>query len=218
MISLITRYILFIQFIFNSFTTISISVKTYQVDRINETTYVVTSLPEIDTDSRDNRKRFLDQKNTTGSLDDLIPLMYDKFTTGDFGTTISTVTVGEKKEKVVPKITPELIKKARENYFRTYFAMLAKLNATSSPQGDNAFQNLTLLETSTDNNRLTAKLNQNLQIARKFASVLINEGQIQVEFKAKDKFSLYESEFKRRKRQKGKKDAAKQKLYWAGKT
>lgn len=181
MIALIARYILFIQFIFNSFTTFSISVKTYQVRRINESTYLVTSFPDMEPDSH---KRFLNDN----SQDKLIPLE-DKKYTDDFDTTMSTVTVGEKKDKVKHKnITPEMIKKARENYFRTYFATMKKSNISFSllPEKANSYMNL--VETNNETNVSSIKFKQNLLTARKFATVLINELQYQVDTKTKDKF------------------------------
>lgn len=181
MIALIARYILFIQFIFNSFTTFSISVKTYQVRRINESTYLVTSFPDMDPD---NHKRFLNENNQ----DKMIPLE-DKKYTDDFDTTLSTVTVGEKKDKVKHKnITPEMIKKARENYFRNYFATLKKSNISFSliPEKANSYMNL--VESNNETNVSSVKFKQNLITARKFATVLINELQYQVDTKTKDKF------------------------------
>uniref|UniRef100_A0A2A4JNB9 Uncharacterized protein n=1 Tax=Heliothis virescens TaxID=7102 RepID=A0A2A4JNB9_HELVI len=192
MISLITRYILFIQFVFNSFTTFSISVKTYQVRRINESTYLVTSFPELE---NDNHKRYSDNNipNKIVTLND------DKKFTEEYETTMSTVTVGDKREKAKSKsLSPELIKKARENYFRTYYATMKKsnYNLTMIPDRVNNFINL--VEISSENNNISSmKFKQNLVTARKLATILINVAQTQTDLKTKDKFL---EEVKRRRR------------------
>lgn len=196
MISLITRYILFIQLIFSSFTTFSISVKTYQVRRINESTYLVTSFPELDSE---NHKRY--SENITPFK--VLTLNDDKKTTEDYDTTmstVSTVTVGERKAKFKqkPQITAEFIKKARENYFRTYFAAIKKTNVSHSlvPEKSNIYINMVEV----NNNETTgqsAKFKQNLITARKFAMLLINEAQYQADMKVKDKL-LEEVKRKRR--------------------
>lgn len=206
MIALITRYILFIQLIFNSFTTFSISVKTYQVRRINESTYLVTSFPEFD---NENHKRFLTESST--SINNVVTLNDDKRYTEDYDTTMSTVTVGEKRDKARQKIiTPELIKKARENYFRSYFATMRRTNFTSLlPDKVNPYINLA--ESSNENTVLTVKFKQNLLTARKLASLLINEAQYQTELRNKDTFL---DDVKRRKRKLNKK--GRRKSYWAG--
>ncbi|CAD0198710.1 unnamed protein product [Chrysodeixis includens] len=192
MIALIARYILFIQFIFSSFTTFSISVKTYQVQRINESTYLVTSFPDMDPDTH---KRYLDKDDENK----VITPNGEKKYTEDLDTTQSTVTVGEKKIKPKQKnVSPEVIQKARENYFRKYFAKTKKMNNSGSLIPEKASSYMNLVEPNKETNVSSGgKFKQNLLTARKYATVLINEIQYQVDTKTKEKI-LEESRRKKR--------------------
>lgn len=182
MISLVTRYIFFIQLIFSSFTTFSISVKTYQVRRINDTTFLVTRFPEFDFD---NKKRYLEANSTNNYQESYFPLMQQKHTTEDYE--ITTVSVGDKRPKPKPKITSEVIKKARENYFRRYFSIVAKTNTNISllPEGFHTYTNMV---EGIDEADYSNKLKQNLMTAKKLAGILLSEGKFQAPLKFKEKY------------------------------
>lgn len=188
MISLITKYILFIQLIFNSFTTFSISVKTFQVQRINESAYLVTSLPEFETE---NHKRFSNKK----TKNKIVPLN-DKKHTDDYDFKMSSVTVGEKRDKLRHKpVSAEFIKKVRERYFRTYYATIKK-SSSLLPEKLNPF----LLDITNSSTIKTAKFQHNLLTARKIALLLFD--QLQPDVKRRD---IFFDVIKRRKRNKCKK-------------
>lgn len=184
MISLITRYIFFIQLILNSFTTFSYSLKTYQVQCINESTYLVTSLPEFE---NVNRKRL-----SHNAITKLFSLNDAKRSTNHHSSTRSSVTVGEERRKIQAKtISPEFIKKVRENYFRTFHTTVGKATHSLLPDKLNRYQ----IDISTSSTDLTAKINSNLVIARKIASVLINKYKMDMKKRA-----IFLERVKRRKR------------------
>lgn len=176
---------------FNSFTTHSISVKTYQVRRINESTYLVTSLPEFE---NENHKRFSNDK----SSNKVVPLNDYKRYTGYYESTMSgvrsSVTVGEKRDKVKNgTVSAKFIKAVRERYFRTYYTTNKKSTISLLPEKISPF----LAEISNDGAGVTVKLKQNLFKARKIASVVINQFQSRVKRR-----KVFFDEVKRRKRNK----------------
>lgn len=168
MFSLILKYILFIQCVFVSFIKITDSVKTYQVRRINESSYVVTSFPDLEYDSYN---KILKQP----SKDGVVSLTDNMTTTTENYNTITTVTVGEKKDlhKFKNKVSSSMINKARENYFKNFYATLKKpinTNISLLPQKMTPYSNFNLMGTTK-----SSYFQRNLNVARKLALMLISE-------------------------------------------
>lgn len=162
------NYFLVVKCIFISFFTFSISVKTYQVRRVNESTYLVTSFPEFDYENFDKTTK----KETTIS-DGKISTYYT--TASYFDGTTSTVTVGDNKDRTKQRISASEINKARENYFRQFYATVKKSNMSLLPLKVQPY--LTLADSTFEPPNSVANLNHNLLIARKLASVLVTEVQ-----------------------------------------
>lgn len=160
MIALATKHVLFMQWILTGLVTFSCSVKTYQVNRINESSYLVTSLPDFEHAKIDKK----------ANVNRIIPINNDKrsFTINDYyDSTPSTVNVGEKKENFKTKIPASFIKKARDQYFRNYYPTMKTSNNLYSPE-INSYSELTPLKKCEP---LQAR--HNLNIARYLASRLI---------------------------------------------
>lgn len=166
------NYFLIVKCILISFFTFSTSVKTYQVRRVNESTYLVTSFPEFD---YDDFKKSFEEKTTTNKVLSLNDDKRSPYSLSFFDSTSSTVTVGDKREKAKNNIPASVINKAREDYFRTYFATMKKSNLSLLPYKTHPYMNLA--ESLLDPNNSSLNLNHNLVIARKLATVLIDEGQ-----------------------------------------
>lgn len=172
MITSVIRHILFIHCILLHFHTFSISVKTYQVQRINESSYLVTSFP--DSEFETFYSKAYAPKDTEDKMIFLNPVKD------------SLITSSLEDVKVVKpnaKLPASYINKARDNYFKHYLTETKKpvvSNAGSPP--------LVTQEPALFNYDIKTNLELNLQKARNLASVLINESQCpDLEGKTKDK-------------------------------
>lgn len=161
MIILKTKYVLFTQWILTGLTFTN-SVKTYQVDRINETSYIVTSFPDYE-----QYKRMFHMKS---NIDNLFT-NNDKRSIGIDYYNTPTVTVGDKKY-MKSKIPSAYIKKVREHYFRNYYATM---NKPKTPQDLYSTKPLVFDVLETDKDSKPMKLQKNLKTARKLASKLVFE-------------------------------------------
>lgn len=179
MITSIIRYILFVQYILLNFHSFTISVKTYQVQRLNESSYLVTSFPDSEFETFSS-KAFVPK----GPIDKMVFLNTGK----DPFSTIATGGLGSlggaKAVKPNARLLPaSYINKARENYFKHYFSETKKPVITNAvlpplPNQDPAFFNY----------EVKSNLEFNLLKARNLVSVLISESQYQdVDGKTKDK-------------------------------
>ncbi|CAH0721554.1 unnamed protein product, partial [Brenthis ino] len=149
------------QWILTGLVTFSCSVKTYQVNRINESSYLVTSLPDFE-----HAKKF--DKKANGNR--IVPINNDKrsFTINDYyDSTPSTVNVGEKKENLKVTIPASFIKNARDQYFRNYYPTMKTSNSLYSPEV-NSYSELAPLKKCKP-----LQSRHNLNIARYLASRLI---------------------------------------------
>lgn len=176
MISL--NYFLLVKCFLISFITHTISVKTYQVRRVNESTYLVTSFPELDYENYKNvvTGNVLSPKNKETTLSDDKRSPFPS-TLSFFYSTVSTVSVGDSKNRSKLKIPASVINKARDNYFRHFYATMKKSNISLFPQKFN-HQYMTLPETDVGEKNPVSSVNNNLLTARKLASLLITEVQI----------------------------------------
>lgn len=170
MITSIIRHILFVQYILLHFHTFSICVKTYQVQRINESSFLVTSFPDSEFETFYSKPHA--PKDTEDKMIFLNPIKDPLFTSS-----LEDVKVG----KANAKLPASYINKARDNYFKHYLTEPKKpvvTNAVPLANQDSALFNY--------DNKLSLELN--LQKARNLASVLISESQDPVlEGKTKDK-------------------------------
>lgn len=145
----------------------AVGVKTFQVRRINYSTFMVTSLPEFD---YDNYKNMINFKRTKGKL---LSFSDDTFEAYD----MTTIPIGGKRNKA--KVPALYINKIRENYFRHYYGTLKKSNKTtmslipSSITDKPILTNSSAIALKSANSGLIA----NIDKARRLASVLIGEGQ-----------------------------------------
>lgn len=158
MISLITKHVLFMQWILTDLVTFSCSIKTYQVERINESSYLVTSFPHF------HQKRIKNIRN----FKRIIPIDNNKRYVNFYSyydSTPCTVNVdGRKGAK--GKIPASVINKARDHYFRHYYATL-KTTVPEFPMRD-SFKDLT-----PSGNHVSSKLKHNLNRSRFLALRLI---------------------------------------------
>lgn len=146
-----------------SFALPSYCVRNYQVQRINESTYLVNSLPDYDFNSKllENRK-----------TDTAVPMRGREELLNKDITTLVAVD-DTKKSKKLPY---SVINKARENYFRNFYATSKQPIASNLHEKVNSSSDV-------DFNRSIVKANDinedivgsNLDIARNLAAVLINE-------------------------------------------
>lgn len=175
MIASIIRHILYVQYILLNFHSFTVSVKTYQVHRINESSYLVTSLPDSEFELFNSK--VYDPK---GSVDKMIFLNPGKDTLNPF----DVGSLGESKvEKPNTKVSASYINKARENYFKHHFSESKKPVATNMELPHQSNQDAIYL-----NYEIKSNLESNLLKARNLASVLINESIDQdLEGKTKDK-------------------------------
>lgn len=144
MLALKTGQILFMHWILTSLITLSCSVKTYQVNRINESTYLVNSLPE------DYDKRL------KSSNDNIVVMNNDKRSFDPY----TEIVNGGPKNLYKPKLSASYINKARENYFRKLFGTTTSSSLKTSPY-----------YYKTPN--FVFQLQQNIYTARKLASSLM---------------------------------------------
>lgn len=159
-------YILFIQYIVTRFVPQAISVKTYEVRRLNESSYIVTSFPEYDFD---------DTKGTDSTCNGKIVFMNDnkEFMKPDHNPTHQTTTVSID-ESVIKKthvISADAIKKARENYFKTFYATM-KTPSKTTLNAPMFFSSLNYPDINPKGKGGT-QLNHNLEMARNLALTLI---------------------------------------------
>lgn len=139
-------------------------VKNYQVRRIDESSYLVTSLPDYDYISK-----LLENKT-----DPVVPMNDDKRA---FTTNTAAVTVGDaRKSKKVPF---SVINKARDNYFKNFYATM-KQPISNALLRDKVTPKVEFTNNNIDVKGVTNKIDSNIQMARKLASVLITEVQYQV--------------------------------------
>lgn len=159
MISLITKHVLFMQWILTDLVTFSSSIKTYQVERINESSYLVTSLPQFD------HRRFKNMRN----FKRIIPIDNNKrYVTVNsyYGSTPCTVNVGGRKGTKA-RIPASMINRARDHYFRHYYATL-KTTVPELPIR-NSFED----STPPRSHQIPSKLKHNLNRSRCLALRLI---------------------------------------------
>lgn len=147
--------------------------KTYKVHRLNDSTYLVTSYPEWKYDElqfvhnnnvvNDERKEhFIDGKRESSSSN---------------SDTANAINVGGRSKETSTKIPSSLIAKARENYFRTFYATMKSpekpvyvlTNKMFGPTRIDTKSEITALSHSNGVN------NENLVMARKLASILLGE-------------------------------------------
>lgn len=171
MITSIIRHILFVQYILLNFHKFSISVKTYQVRRINASSYLVTSFPDSEFETFSSKayepKDPVDKTVFFNPVND--PLITEGLEDGYVG-------------KPNVKLSASYINKARDNYFKHYYdtkkPVITNAGLPSSPT-----QDLSLFDYESRSN-----LDFNLLKARNLASVLISESQYpNIEGKSKDK-------------------------------
>lgn len=188
MITSIIRYILFVQYILLNFQSFTISVKTYQVQRINQTSYLVTSFPDSEFETFYSKgyepKAPIDKMVFLNPVKDSLNII----ATGGLG----DLKVG----KPNTKLPASYINKARDNYFKYYFTETKKTMATKPGLPPLLNQDPAYL-----NYEYKWNLEYNLLKARNLASVLISESQYQdVEGKAKYKPTIRKKDVMQRPR------------------
>lgn len=166
MITLIIRYILFVQYILLNFHSFTISVKTYQVQRINDSSYLVTSFPDSEFETFYSKAY-----EPRGPVDKMVFLKAGKdpltnFVTGSLGYS--------KVMKPSTQLSASYINKARDNYFKQYFSERKKPMDTYTGLPALANQDPAYL-----NYEMKSSIEFNLIKARNLASVLVNESQYQ---------------------------------------
>ncbi|CAG5039671.1 unnamed protein product [Parnassius apollo] len=122
-------------------------------------------------DKRQNSGIYLNSEAKVVSMDDDKRLYK---TDRDFGATSSTVAVDEKKFKHKYKVPETVIKNARENYFRNYYATLKKTPASIDLSPSPPYFT-DLIDSDTNFKNPLMPSDGNLQIARRLASLLIFE-------------------------------------------
>lgn len=150
-----TEHVLFMQWILSGLVTFSFSMKTYQVNQLNDSSYIVTSLPDTDY-----------PYITKPKVHRFVPINI-----GNYNSTLNLVVVGERKY-LKPKIPESIIKQGREMYFSKYYATLNKPSISSPLYSPKLFPKGELTSFRTPN---PLHLQENLQVARKLASRLIVE-------------------------------------------
>lgn len=93
---------------------------------------------------------------------------YEQLQTVTSNGTEIPVNVGEKREKPKLKLSASFINKARENYFKTIYSTFKKSNNTDSVITAN-------IQKSNPMEEIEADSNKNLLVARKLASILLDE-------------------------------------------
>lgn len=150
-----TEHVLFMQWILSGLVTFSCSMKTYQVNQLNDSSYIVTSLPDTDY-----------PYITKPKVHRFVPINI-----GNYNSTPNLVAVGERKY-LKPKIPESIIKQGREMYFSKYYATLNKPSISSPLYSSKLFPKGELTAFRAPN---PLHLQENLQVARKLASRLIVE-------------------------------------------
>ncbi|CAG9792116.1 unnamed protein product [Diatraea saccharalis] len=173
--------VLLVKCIFISFFTISISVKTYQVRRVNESTYLVTSFPEFDYENFRLYQEYTLKPRYPPSTDK------GKSSRSVYHNTKTVTIVGGTNENMKPKVPASVINEARDNYFKTFYATMRK-----SIQTNHHF--ITMTEATAEKKHNLTNFNQNLLTARKLASFLIGE----VQNKPDLNINLYKERSKRK--------------------
>lgn len=164
MITSVIRHIFFVQYILLNFHSFTLSVKTYQVQRINQSSYLVTSFPDSEFETFYSKGY-----QPKVPIDKMVFLNSGK----DALNTIITGGLGDSKVgKPNAKLPASYINKARENYFKHYFSetkkpMVPKGGLTPLPNQDLVFYNY----------ELKSNLEDNVLKARNLASILISESQ-----------------------------------------
>lgn len=171
-LTLVKKSILFIQCIILYFGYAK-SVKTYQVHRVNATSYLVTAYPEIDYDYFKPKENMKDIDIKSAKT-----FNYDKKLTLLFETTLSTVLVDEKRNIRKNKVSDEFIKKVREQYFKEYFATMKTPISKASLIPDKIKPYVNFLKKNTDtiyNSTSITASERNLLKVRRLATLLIDE-------------------------------------------
>ncbi|CAH2062944.1 unnamed protein product, partial [Iphiclides podalirius] len=165
------RYIFFIQYIVTRFVPQATSVKTYEVRRLNGSSYIVTSFPEYDYGN--SKGVDLSSNAKVIFMDDEKKVM--KAGHSNTGCANTTVTVGGNITKNRYKMSAKAIKEARERYFKTFFATMKKTTTTANFNHSAPSAYLSWNDPDVNVKGASVQMKENLQNARKFASLLIFE-------------------------------------------
>lgn len=168
--NLLNRYILFVQYIVIRFVPQAISVKTYEVRRINESAYLVTSFPEYDYGT--SRGIDLNSDAKVVSMDDQKKVLKSGHNIGDNSNGMS---MDENPHKHKQKISPFAIKDARKSYFKNFYATMRKVPITTLASSASPTYSGLLDSDLKDYKGAIVPVDSNLITARKLASILVYE-------------------------------------------
>lgn len=156
-----------------NFSLYTYSSKTFQVHRFNETSYIVTTVPDMDDPYNivldDNVFGKTDTGKRVGNSD------YDCA-----GCIINTIKVGDVPAKRKTKVSIAFINKARENYFRKYYGTTKK-PTLSSLLPDKVLPYMQYFDSTASSQQSYENSFSNLEMARKLAYVLMAEVQTKTE-------------------------------------
>lgn len=173
--------------IFISLTTFGTSVKTYQVRRLNDSSYLVTSFPDYDYENYYRRFDAKERKENVISLSRKSSNSIDDY---------ETTALNEVKSK--NKISSSLINKARDNYFKTFYTTKKKPMNTKMCLQQKGFNFSNTVLANIKENKPVSRLYLNLEKARNLASILISGTKLDNNLKVKNKYDQIRKRSKRR--------------------